>query len=308
MLFVVSTGPGDAPPPNAPDNELRKWTAEQWRRAQLQAAIESRARHVPVAPEVPCSINEGILGWQSRLTLIDVERRAPVAEVDLCGYVGPAAANNDGAVFAAVVDTGQILRIDVPAILELAKAGAKGLGGADLRDFHPTFSEGILHLTWPYRAPYESRGAQLQSGFDGLKAISACNRPSALAVDSKDDRLFAACGLGLAVLKGGTGGRLGTINMNSEIDDVGYDPDRDFIFAASGGGEANLTIVQRDRQDTYHIIQTLPTREQARKLAVNPSTGQVYLVTVYQVAKVGMAPPMRLTPDDSSFQVLVVGN
>jgi hypothetical protein len=59
------------------------------------------------------------------------------------------------------------------------------------------------------------------------------------------------------------------------------------------------------------VIQNLPTRERARTLAVDPSTGDVYLVTDYygvDLTKPGTIGSMKATPISGSFQVLVVGH
>ena len=61
------------------------------------------------------------------------------------------------------------------------------------------------------------------------------------------------------------------------------------------------------------MIQNLPTMERARTLAVEPATGEVYLVTDLQGAKLDHAPAngignLKLEPLDGSFQVLVIGN
>jgi DNA-binding beta-propeller fold protein YncE len=133
-------------------------------------------------------------------------------------------------------------------------------------------------------------------------------------VDRKDNRVFAACGnMTMAVLDANTGNTVTTLPTGPGADAVGYDPDRSLIFTANGGAQGSLTVIRQDVTDSYAVIQTLPTRQQARTLAVNSSTGQVYLVTVIDVAKLG-APPvngigtLKMAPQDSSFQVLVVGN
>ncbi len=41
----------------------------------------------------------------------------------------------------------------------------------------------------------------------------------------------------------------------------------------------SLTIIRRNLTDSYAVIQELPTQARARTLAVNPATGEVYLVT-----------------------------
>ena len=95
-------------------------------------------------------------------------------------------------------------------------------------------------------------------------------------------------------------------------DTIGYDPNRGLIFAANGGRDGSLTIIRQDVTDTYAVIQTLPTRQNARTLAVNPANGEVYLASVIYGAELNNPPingaPLKMSAVDSSFQVLVIGN
>ena len=60
------------------------------------------------------------------------------------------------------------------------------------------------------------------------------------------------------------------------------------------------------------VVQILPTRQNARTLAINPSNGEVYLASVIYGAVLNNPPingaPLKMSAVDSSFQVLVVGN
>jgi hypothetical protein len=72
-------------------------------------------------------------------------------------------------------------------------------------------------------------------------------------------------------------------------------------------------VVRQTIPDSYAVVQTLPTRPNARTAVVDPSTGGVYLVTVLAGTKVESPPrngigKLKINPIDSSFQVLVIGN
>jgi len=59
------------------------------------------------------------------------------------------------------------------------------------------------------------------------------------------------------------------------------------------------------------VVQTLPTRQRADTLAVNPASGVVYLVTDYQgfdLTKPGGIGTLKEKPVDGSFQVLQLEN
>ena len=94
---------------------------------------------------------------------------------------------------------------------------------------------------------------------------------------------------------------------------MGYDPSHGMIFTANGGGYGSVTIVRQHLTDSYAVIQNLPTMQQARTMAIDPSTGLAYLVTTLYGAKLDHPPvngigTLKLSPVDGSFQVLVIGN
>jgi hypothetical protein len=94
-------------------------------------------------------------------------------------------------------------------------------------------------------------------------------------------------------------------------DAVGYDAEHGLLFTANGAAEGSLTIIRQDVTDTYAVIQTLPTRQRASTLAVNPQTGAVYMVTDYHgvdLSKPGGIGTLEQKPVTGSFQVLQVAN
>jgi hypothetical protein len=139
-----------------------------------------------------------------------------------------------------------------------------------------------------------------------------CTEPGSLAVDSKHQRLFAACNnMKLAVMNALTGEIVTTVPTGPGTDAVGYDADRSLIYTANGGANGSLTVIRQDVTDTYSVVQNLPTRQRARTLAVNPASGEVYLVT--DLLGVNMAEPgtigtLHIASVNGSFQVLVVEN
>ncbi len=146
-----------------------------------------------------------------------------------------------------------------------------------------------------------------------LQLPSDCSSPQGLVVNSKNSRLFAACeGQKLLVLDAANGRAVATLTTGPGDDVIGYDPDRELIYSANGGGYGSLTIVQQDTTtDSYAVVQNLPTLARARTLAVDPSTGNVYLVADYMGADLtprGAFGPIKTTPVAGSFQVIVVGH
>jgi DNA-binding beta-propeller fold protein YncE len=117
----------------------------------------------------------------------------------------------------------------------------------------------------------------------------------------------------MIVLNADTGEAVSSVPIGPGADAVGYDSDRGLIFSANGGGDGSLTVIRQNVTDTYSVIQILPTRQRARTLAINSSTGEVYLATAIYGFPLDRPPvngvgTLKMNSVDSSFQVLVVGN
>lgn len=248
---------------------------------------------------------------QSTLTVIDVQKRIPLAQIVLPGNLGFAQANGDGRIYITVADRNLILRVNAQSIgnyvqqMTDTKAKEKQPKTARLPE------KGLL-LDW-------TPGTQQAPPTDAYPTAfflgSNCDHPRALAFDPAHDRLFAACSnYKMVVLNGATGQGVAAVPIGPGADAIGYDPNRGLIYTANGAGDGSLTIIRQDVTDTYSVIQTLPTRQHARTLAVDPSNGDVYLTTVIYGAELstpftnGAPAALKVAPVDASFQVLVVGN
>lgn len=243
---------------------------------------------------------------KSELSIIDTQTRTELARIVVSGHLGFVQGDGQGVVYLTVEDRNQIDQLDLAALASRLRQTSAGqpTAATTAASTQPS-AQAPAHLDW---------GDDHNTSMRVLYLGQDCRGPRAFAIDSKDRRLFAACAnLKLAALNTSSGETLASVPIGPAPDAVGYDPDRDLIFTSNGGADGSLTIIRRTQNDTYNVIQTLPTRQQARTLAVDPSTGQVFLVTVIQVAKAG-SPPLQgigtLTtiPEDRSFQVLVVGN
>jgi hypothetical protein len=209
------------------------------------------------------------------------------------GRLGFAQTDGHGQVFINIVNRNQIARIDAQSL------------GALLRKQ----SSAASVLDWSH----ESRPAQSSADSMRLFALGTdCPEPSALAADGPHARLFVACGnMKMAILNAGTGEVVAFLPTGPGTDAIGYDPGRGLIYSANGGANGSLTIVRQDIADSYAVVQVLPTRQRARTLAVNSSTGEVYLVTDLlgvNLAQAGGIGTLQSSPANGSFQVLVIGN
>lgn len=299
LLFVVGGQPTVATPPVQPG----------------QAAPGS-PRTAPAGPT-----RGRPRGTQSSITVIDIAQRTQLAQLVVPGELGFAQSDGDGHVYITVRDSDQIMRLDaqavgnalqriIDAIRKAPQPPAPTQTGvpsvADARREKPPV------LDWVRGAATNPPPEALPSA---ISLGSACEGPRALAIDTNHARLFAACNnFRMVVIDPQRGAVIAALPIGPGPDAIAYDANRGLIFSANGSGDGSLTIIRQTVTDTYSVIQTVPTRQRARTLAVDPSTGNVYLTTVQYGAAMdtpmtnGSPAPLKVQRVDSSFQVLVVGN
>lgn len=234
----------------------------------------------------------------SLIVAIDTEKSAVLDGVMLNGDFHTAQADGYGSIYASVAYPSWVAKIDAVGFA----AEAQRCLAASLTKNPCDHS----HFDWSNNRP----------SFGLLQYIplhTSCLDPQGLAVDGRGLRLFIACeNQGLEVLNANTGDLVASLTTGPGDNVIGYDSDRGLIYSANGGGYGSLTIIQQDANtDSYAVIQNLPTLERARTLAVNPSTGLVYLATDLHgvdLTKTGGIGTLRFDPVQGSFQVMVVGH
>ena len=251
----------------------------------------------------------------SHVIVIDATTQNVVADIDIAGDFRFATSDGTGQIWVTVGPVTQtrvvnhtpteealpprIARLDASAIVAAAQRALAKQSSADS-------SAQPLEIDWSQ----EDNPASL---IRFLRLSNACENPQGLAIDSKGQRLFVACENQQFVVVNAIDGTLVASFVTGPGDDVlGYDADRGLIFVANGAGYGSLTIIRQDQTtDSYAVIQNLPTQERARTLAVDPSSGEVYLVTDLRGADLtkprGIG-TMKMVQVPGSFQVLVVGH
>jgi len=286
LLFAVCANPSAENPPQPAGSQGR---------TPSNASGRARALNAPPGTAAPATAAEEQI--KSSITVIDAETRQKLGVILMPGRLGFAEADGHGQVFFNIVSRNQIARLDVQSIATL-------LGKPAAR---PAAAQTVLDWSHESRLPdsAENRMRILAVGPD-------CHELSALAVDGAHMRLFAACGnMKMLVLNGDTGELVTTLPIGPGAEAIGYDAGRGLIYTANGGAQGTLTIIRQDVTDTYSEIQNLATRQRARTLAVNPATGQVYLVTDLLGVKLdqpGSVGTLETQSVKGSFQVLVIGN
>lgn len=275
-------------------NDDRAITTVQANRGPKASAARSRSR-----------------GSRSSVTVIDTQSRTVAGVLLLPGTLGFAQVDQDGQIYINVTDRNQILRFDALSVARLLHREPETVIPA------PANSAAAPARPLPATAVIDWTGGSQTSATPDVhlhffNLYPACADPTGLAIDSAHMRLFAACqNTTLVVVNSGTGELVTSVPIGPDAQAIAFDSERGLIFSANGGGDGSLTIIRQNVTDTYSVIQTLPTRQRARTLAVNPETGTVYLVTDYRgvdLAHPGSIGTLKQTPVNGSFQVLVIGN
>jgi YVTN family beta-propeller protein len=140
-------------------------------------------------------------------------------------------------------------------------------------------------------------------------SVSPCESPSGLAIDRAGRRLFAVCDeKKMAVVDADTGKVIATPVIGNGPDAAAYDPKTNLAF--SSNGEGTVTIVDASTSD-YKVLQNLATQQGARTMALDRTTGKIYVVTAQfgprpAATAANPRPRPAIVPD--TFAVIVAGN
>ncbi len=110
-------------------------------------------------------------------------------------------------------------------------------------------------------------------------------RPTGLAFDAANRRLFSTCSGKLIVLNADTGTIVAVMPIGYLTDGVGYDPGLRRVYTANGIG--SMTVIQQDSADRYRVLEDAPTSFGGHSLVVDPGTHRIFVahfgsITVYE--------------------------
>jgi len=260
----------------------------------------------------PCGTRNGDPVQQSLLSILDTEKRARIAEIEICGTVAGAAADADGQVYFNLSSLDEIARVSASDLLEMAKPAGNSAG---TRSGAPGSNHGYVQIDW--RSATAHRTTRRTSPNPQLTLVGVapdCRAPTGLTIDTHNQQLFASCGnRKMVVVDAGSGNLVAGIPIGAGAEEIAFDPERNLLFSANGAGTGTLTVIRQTIPDSYAVVQTLPTRPNARTAVVDPATGRVYAVTVLSGMQVDHPPAngigkLNIDPIEASFQVLVIGN
>ena len=141
-----------------------------------------------------------------------------------------------------------------------------------------------------------------------------------LAIDAKNDILFAACREknNMIILSATDGHIITDLPIGVGCDGATFNPETMEVFSSQGDG--TLTVIKESSPTSFAVEQTVATPLRAKTLTLDPKTGNIYSIT----AEYGPAPP-QATPSavpagapafmrgprppmiPHSFQILVIG-
>lgn len=109
-------------------------------------------------------------------------------------------------------------------------------------------------------------------------SLGTCQSPSGISMDRAHRRLFTACDGEMGVVDADSGKVLATLPTGAGTDATRFDQTRQLAFA-SNGRDATLTVAHEDTPNTFSVLQNAKTENGARTMALDPQSGNVFLVT-----------------------------
>jgi DNA-binding beta-propeller fold protein YncE len=104
-----------------------------------------------------------------------------------------------------------------------------------------------------------------------------CTAPHGLAVDARGQRAFLGCANSvMAVLDTSTGRVVAMLPIGRGNDAVAFDSVRRRVFS-SNGRDGTITVYQQQSPDRYVALPPIDTMVSARTMAVDPSTGRLFV-------------------------------
>jgi DNA-binding beta-propeller fold protein YncE len=225
-------------------------------------------------------------GQASTVTVFDLKTLAPISQVptgkkpDAIVY-DPSThrvfAMNGGNESSTVIDavSGKVLgTVALGGGPEFAVADGLGSVFVNLEDQNQTLRIDARDLTVKNRWP-----------------LAPCERPSSMAIDRANHRLFIGCrSKVMAVVNSDNGNVIVTLPIGDHVDTSAFDAATGLVFNSTG--EGTVDVFHQDSPDKYSAVQRIPTHAGSKTMALNSKTHEL------------------LVPSNASgtFQILLFGN
>jgi YVTN family beta-propeller protein len=108
--------------------------------------------------------------------------------------------------------------------------------------------------------------------------INPGEEPSGLALDNQTHLLFSVCSNKMMVVVNAlTGKIITTLPIGDRCDGATFDPMYKRVY--SSNGEGTMTVVQEGDNNTFKVLETVPTKPGARTITINKATHHIYMTT-----------------------------
>ena len=136
-------------------------------------------------------------------------------------------------------------------------------------------------------------------------SIHPVEEPTGLAIDIKTKRLFAAGDKKMVVMNYETGKMVSTIPIGEGCDGLVFDKNQNLIFTSNG--EGSLSIIKEKNDNQFELVENIKTLKSARTIAIDESTGTLYLPAAnFEPQPAGTIENKRTPVIPGSFKILVV--
>jgi len=138
-----------------------------------------------------------------------------------------------------------------------------------------------------------------------------CERPTSMAIDQKNARLFVGCENSMMAVLDANSGRLITKVPTSQgrAATVAFDQQARLVFSSNGDGtnrEGAVTVIRQESADKYSVLETVKIGAGARAVALDEKTHNLLVPFADQATQMGSGGnDIRYLPD--TFRVLVFG-
>ncbi len=121
--------------------------------------------------------------------------------------------------------------------------------------------------------------------------LAPCERPSSMAIDRANHRLFIGCrSKVMAVVNSDTGNVIVTLPIGDHVDASAFDPATGLIFNSTG--EGSIDVFHQDSPDKYSAVQRIPTHAGSKTMALDSKTHELLVPSI----------------ESGKFQILLFGN
>ena len=108
--------------------------------------------------------------------------------------------------------------------------------------------------------------------------VAPCQRPSSMAIDLQNHRLFIGCrSRVMAVVNSDTGKVIASFPIGDHVDATAFDQSTALIFNSTG--EGTVDIFHEDAPDKYSALERIPTHAGSKTMALDLMTHQFFVPT-----------------------------